>query len=539
MSQDHPHQTDETTIHPEGEDNPSVLDGISRIRTTLDEFEAQIAAYKKLLAEEEATASHRAATGREESASSVIEEVDEAELGDIAAQIAAGSAALYDSLLEHDVEPVIEPIKQSEELEPVAAQTLVPEVPSQIVEEDKPDELVSDSDHRVLVHGEAFEEATEEGAGEREALEAPAVDLPKLFAELELQLDMKLHRNASVSIFVDGDELLSYLSSEESSGATPEPQPLFRAFSSGKAMAAATIWRLLDNGVLEIDAPVATYWPEFAQRGKSKVTVRHVLTHTAGLPRDFGRGDVDWGDWGRMSDILASMDLEYEPGEVIHYHSITFGILVAEVASRAADTDFVDLFDREVKSPLGLDDTRFAISKSDEEARGRVQGLLTTPDYHDHEMPKKMDWLLDNQIVSPGATCITSARDLAKLYAAVCGGGRTIEDEVWLSDEAAENVYAVHARAYDIESMMPLRIGQGVWLFDDQPNRVGATVGSRTFGHGGMGTSIAWGDPDHNVGVAIVTDTMQSEELNGKRVNRISAAVRRDLELPMGVVEDL
>ena len=128
-------------------------------------------------------------------------------------------------------------------------------------------------------------------------------------------------------------------------------------------MAAATVWRLLDAGVLEIDAPVASYWPEFAQRGKGKVTLRHVLTHTAGLPRDFGRGDVDWGDWGRMSDILASMDLEYDPGEVIHYHSITFGILVAEIAARASGIPFVELFEREVKSPLNLVDTSFVIDE--------------------------------------------------------------------------------------------------------------------------------------------------------------------------------
>ena len=304
-------------------------------------------------------------------------------------------------------------------------------------------------------------------------------------------------------------------------------------------MAAATIWRLLDSGILEIDAPVAQYWPEFAQRGKSSVTLRHVLTHTAGLPRDFGRGDVDWGDWGRMMDILASMPLEYEPGEVIHYHSITFGLLVAEIASRATGERFVDLFESEVASPLNLANTSFVVDFRDRATLERVQRLHTSADYYDREMPRKMDWLLENQILSPGASCITTASDLAKLYATVCGGGRTIDDEVWLSEEAAENVYSVHSSVYDIQSMMPARIGQGVWLFDDQPNRVAATVESRTFGHGGMGTSIAWGDPDHNVGVAIVTDKMQSEELNTRRLNRLSGAIRKELDLPFGELAEL
>jgi len=497
LSQEHPHQTDETTIRPEGEDKPSVLDGISKIRTTLDELEAQIAEYRKLLAEEGAT------TARREAESSVVAVVDETQLGNIAEEIAADAAALYDPRFGREM---------------VATQRVAVEVAPTAIGDAKQDE---------------------EAVKEQKRLAEPKVELPTLFVELQMQLEMGLHRNASVAVFVDGEELLSYLSSEDASGATPEPPPLFRAFSSGKAMAAATIWRLLDAGTLEIDAPVARYWPEFAQRGKTGVTLRHVLTHTAGLPQDFGRGDVDWGDWGRMIDILASMPLEYEPGKVIHYHAITFGLLVAEIASRATGDTFVDLFEREVKSPLGFSDTSFAVDLEDRDARRRIQSLHVPVDYHDQDMPRKMDWLLDNQIVSPGATCITSARDLAKLYAAVCAGGRTIEDEVWLSEEAAGNVYTVHAHAYDIESMMPLRIGQGVWFFDDQPNRMAASEGSRTFGHGGMGTSIAWGDPDHDVAVAIVTDTMQSEELNGKRLNRISGAVRRDLELPLGVVEEI
>ena len=513
MSQNHPHQTDQTTIQPEGEDNPSALDGISRIRSTLDKLEAQIAQYRNLLAEEE-----EAAKARQEAEAPVVEVVDETQLGNIAAEIAAEAAALYDPPLEREV---------------VATQQALVEVAPLVVEVEKQGEAVVAADDLLA---EADEE---EAIEERELLAEPEVDLPELFAELQLQKEMGLHRTASVSIFVDGEELLSYLSSKEGSGATPVPQPLFRAFSSGKAMAAATIWRLLDSGILEIDAPVAQYWPEFAQRGKSSVTLRHVLTHTAGLPRDFGRGDVDWGDWGRMMDILASMPLEYEPGEVIHYHSITFGLLVAEIASRATGQRFVDLFESEVASPLNLTNTSFVVDFRDRATLERVQRLHASADYFDREMPRKMDWLLENQILSPGASCITTASDLAKLYATVCGGGRTIDDEVWLGDEAAENVYSVHSSVYDIQSMMPARIGQGVWLFDDQPNRVAATVESRTFGHGGMGTSIAWGDPDHNVGVAIVTDTMQSEELNTRRLNRLSGAIRKELDLPVGELAEL
>ena len=522
MSRDDHQPTDDATIRPEGEDQPrgdggvepdvsaissetarSAVAGIDEITATLDQLEVQIAEYRRLLAEEDAS-SHVAAVG----------EVDDEALGSIAEEIASDASALYSGEL-----------AESELPEPEITSTQsAPSVSNEV------GLAVADPTIEAV--------ATVDTDLEPEGLETPAVELPELFEELESQLDIGLHETASICVYVDGEELLSYLSSKEGSGVTPDPPPLFRAFSSGKAMAAATIWRLLDSGTLEVDAPVVRYWPEFAQRGKTSVTVRHVLTHTSGLPHDFGRGDVDWGDWGRMVDILASMPLEYEPGEVIHYHAITFGILVAEIASRATGWRFEDLFEAEVASPLRLTNTRFSVEYEDSETRGRIKKLHVPPGYYDPEMPSKMDWLLDNQIVSPGATCITTADDLARLYATVCNGGVSPDDETWLSEAAAAEVYTVHASAYNIEEMTKSKVGQGVWMFDEQPNRMAASEGSRTFGHGGMGTSIAWGDPDHNVAVAIITDKMQDEQVNGRRLNRISAAIRRDLELPVGSVDE-
>ena len=497
----------------------SPVDGISDIRATLDLLERQIVEYRKMLVEQERAVSFDAE--REDEVTPQLVELDEEQLGNVAESIADQAAALFAGRV---------PAEETLEDETKVVVTAVADGIEEVVEVVKEPVMV-EMDVEAVVE-------IEEVPVEDDGLEEPDADLPELFAELEAQLERGLHNAASVAVYADGEVLLEYLSAQSGSGVTPTPQPLFRAFSSGKPMAAATVWRLLDAGVLEIDAPVASYWPEFAQRGKGRVTLRHVLSHTAGLPRDFGRGDVDWGDWGRMSDILASMDLEYEPGEVIHYHSITFGILVAEIAARASGISFVDLFEREVKSPLGLADTSFLIGEEDIKARRRVQPLIAPSGYYDREMPKKMDWLLDNQILSPGASCVTTSSDLVRLYSAVCSGGSTIDGEVWLSEEAAANVFATHASAYNIEDMSKNRVGQGVWMFDEQPNRSASPTGSMTFGHGGMATSIAWGDPEYGVCVAIITDTMQMEELNGKRLNRISAAVRRDLGLPVGTVEE-
>ncbi len=511
-----------------GESDGASSVGMADIQATLAKLEEQIGAYRRMLAEQEVAASlERTEADREaKKEASPLGGIDEEELGDVAESIASDYVAFFAGL-DAVAEAAVKGERDSVDSE-------VEQVASDAVEVESAVELKPVKAAVVAADDVTEVEVEEEEVG----LAEPSVVLPELFGELESQLAMGLHRNASVAVYENGEEHLVYLSSDTGSGVTPEPQPLFRAFSSGKAMAAAVIWRLLDAGVVGIDSPVVDYWPGFAQRGKSKVTVRHVLTHTAGLPRDYGRGDVDWGDWGRMSDILASMDLEYEPGKVIHYHAITFGLLVGEIASRATGVAFEELFDREVRDPLGLVDTRFSIGADDVDARSRVRRLYTADDYHDLEMPMKMDWLLDNQIVSPGASCVTSARDLGRLYAAVCNGGVGCDGEVWLSAGAASNVFSTHASAYNIEEMARVRVGQGVWMFDDQPNRMGAPSGSMAFGHGGMGSSIAWGDPENGVSVAIITDTMQDEELNGTRLNRISAAVRRDMGLEVGVVAE-
>ena len=515
-----------TTERTKPEPEASIEQGLSQILATLDQLELQIAQYRKILADEEPTTGDASYYPQQDPSDTPVNEIDQVTLDDFAEEIAAEAAAFF---YKEDQ------LAQPTQIDPTERKIPGTEVP------DADDASVPSSENVLIVTPPTttLPEDDLEDELETETLEEPSVDLPELFAELQSQLDMGLHSTANVSIFVDGQELLDYISSTSASGVTPEPKPLFRVFSSGKAMTAAMIWRLLDAGILDIDAPVAQYWPEFIQRGKSKVTLRHILTHTAGLPRDFGRGDVDWGDWGRMSDILASMPLEYEPGEVIHYHAITFGILVAEIASRAADSNFVELFNKEVKYPLNLRDTYFYIDDKDIDTHTRVQSLYVSEQYQDQDMPYKMDWLLDNQIISPGATCITTATDLAKLYSAVCNKGSIGDTEEWLSEDASQSVYSVHASAYDIQTMLPARIGQGVWMFDEQPNRTAAEIASRTFGHGGMGTSIAWGDPDHNVTVAIITDTMQQEDTNGRRLNRISAAIRRDLQLPIGAVAEI
>ncbi len=360
--------------------------------------------------------------------------------------------------------------------------------------------------------------------------------------ELQTQLDAGLHTSASLTVYSHGKKLIDTVSGSPVNIYGDPIQhdlelPLYRAFSCGKALVAATIWRLIDAGIVEIDEPIAQCWPEFAQRGKTTVTLRHALTHTSGLP--FEPAPIEWPDWGRVTDIIAGLPLESEPGKIIQYHALTFGWIVGEIASRASGLSFDEVFEREVKTPLRLEDTFFSIHPDDRSTLRRVTNIRSSSDYSVPNMPENMDWLLKHEISAPGGTCVTSSSDLARLYATVSNDGVTTDGDRWISSEAASNVYRIHKHGYDIEDMTEKLVGQGVWLSVGDLDRAAAPIESKTFGHGGMATSIAWGDPEHSIGIAFLTDKMIPEDQNICRLNRISAAVRHDLGIPVGEVAEM
>ena len=122
--------------------------------------------------------------------------------------------------------------------------------------------------------------------------------------------------------------------------ARPDGQPwerdtIVNVYSSTKTMAALCVLMLADRGKLDLDAPVATYWPEFAQNGKGGVLVSHVMAHSAGLPGfDPPLEVADLYDWKKVCDNLAAQAPWWDPGTAVAYHAITQGYLQGELVRR-------------------------------------------------------------------------------------------------------------------------------------------------------------------------------------------------------------
>src|SRR6185312_15958277 len=125
-------------------------------------------------------------------------------------------------------------------------------------------------------------------------------------------------------------------------------------FSVTKTMTALCALILADRGELDLDAPTARYWPEFAAAGKEKVLVRHLLAHTAGLP-DWDGPIEELYDWTAATARLAAQAPQWEPGRAAGYHSVTQGFLVGEVIRRITGRTVGEFFAAEVAGPLGAD----------------------------------------------------------------------------------------------------------------------------------------------------------------------------------------
>ena len=171
-------------------------------------------------------------------------------------------------------------------------------------------------------------------------------------------LDSGLDKGASLAVTLGGEFIVDlWGGTRDYEMVTPwESDTVVRVFSTTKVMVVLMVLMLVDRGLLDLDEPIATYWPGFAKHGKGTITSRQVLVHRSGLP---GFGCVvtfdDLGDPERSAAIIENAELWYEPGTISCYHAQTFGAILGEVITRVSGSRFDDFFEREISRPLGAD----------------------------------------------------------------------------------------------------------------------------------------------------------------------------------------
>jgi CubicO group peptidase (beta-lactamase class C family) len=330
---------------------------------------------------------------------------------------------------------------------------------------------------------------------------------------------------AALAVYVDGQPVIDVWAGHADAARTRPwtADTIVNLYSIGKAVTAVCALRLVDAGALDLDAPVARYWPEFAQAGKATLPVRYLLTHQAGLPsvaRPLPPGAVL--QWDVMTDALAAQEPWWTPGARHGYHVNTPGFLVGEVVRRVTRTTIGAYLRDEIAGPAGIDfhwgvgpelDARCADvvpPPPGPESDGLRRFLALDPGTLSGTALMRMN-AYRNPVDLSGTGVINTrawraaeapstnghgnARAVARLYAALAGDG-TLDGVHVLSPEVIAMASAEQVYGDDLVLERPTRFGLGFQLTQPE-RRLGP--GPRGFGHFGAGGSLGFADPDAHV----------------------------------------
>lgn len=335
---------------------------------------------------------------------------------------------------------------------------------------------------------------------------------------------------AAVSVVVEGRPVVDLFGGFADQARTRPwaPDTLVNVYSTTKGMAALCLLQLVEQGKVDLDAPVARYWPEFAAGGKEALPVRWLLSHRAGLAavRKPLPAEALY-DWDAMASALGAETPWWTPGERHGYHAVTFGWLVGEVVRRVSGRSVGSYFRDEIARPLGAD---FWIGLPDAE-HGRVAEIGAMPPPPPDQQPNLMQAFLEDpegmlaraflnppsmamgpnhaawrRAEIPGANGHANARALARIYGVLAHGGA--QDGVHLLErETLDALREEQSFGPDAVLQLSTRFGLGFMLPQaTRDTRFGPSDGA--FGHPGAGGSLGFADPGAQVGFGYVMNKM-------------------------------
>lgn len=328
--------------------------------------------------------------------------------------------------------------------------------------------------------------------------------------------DAGLEVGASLSVSVDGHNVVDLWGGHLDAAHTRpwDRDSLVCVFSCTKGAAAiATMWAVA-RGLVDLDAPVASYWPEFAAEDKGAIPVRWLLTHEAALPAVKARLPMGaLSDWEAMTSSLAAQSPWWEPGTAHGYHGVTFGHLIGEVVRRATGRTIGDVLRDEIAKPLDIELHMPTPAELDGRTADLIVYMSADGTFFDRWDPKRSlgplafgnppdcndpahcmtDTFRRAEI--PAANMHSNARSLDRLFSVLARHGQI--DELDLAPSSVvEEFGRCHVRGEDRVMELPTAFGLGFehtipeWRFGP---------GGRTYGHNGSGGSLAIVDPDTGV----------------------------------------
>ncbi len=351
---------------------------------------------------------------------------------------------------------------------------------------------------------------------------------------------------ASAAVVMNGELIVDLWGGHQDEARTVPWQAdnIINVYSTTKTMSCLSLLVLASRGLVDVDAPVSNYWPEFAQNGKEAVLVRHLLSHTAGVPAwDRRIEGIDLYDWDLVTGLLAEQAPWWEPGSKSGYHAITQGNLVGEVVRRVDGRSVGQFFAEEIAGPTGADfhigtgaehDDRVALVIPAPPLQfGSADGSVT-PDASsipyraaNPRLNAEQSWEIPwRRAEIPAAGGHGNARGVALAQAAVSHGG-SLHGVDLLSTEIIDRIFDVQAAGRDLVLGIGVTFGIGYGL--NSP-RNPISPNARVCYWGGWGGSLVVNDVDAGFTFAYVMNRMGEGTVGDDRAHNLLRAVYTSLD---------
>jgi len=359
--------------------------------------------------------------------------------------------------------------------------------------------------------------------------------LARTTAVLEEGMRAGLHMGAQVYVSQRDNPLADFAIGESRSGVAMTPETVMLWLSASKPIASVAIAQLWERGKLALDDPVALHVPEFAQNGKESVTIRHLLTHTAGIRWI----ETGWptAPWDQIISRIGAMRMErdWQPGRKAGYSAHITWFMLGEIVRRLDGRDYARYARQEIFEPLGMNDSWIAMPPEVYHAYGDRLGIMQKT-----EAGQRTDLGADTEAACtherPSGSGHGPMRELARFYEMLLNGGE-LQGRRIISPQTVEALVARHrAGMYDQTFRHVMDWGLGFLInsphYDpEMPYGYGPAASPRTFGHGGSQSSVAFADPENALAVALVCNGTPGEAAHQQRMSTILGAVYGDLGL--------
>ncbi len=306
------------------------------------------------------------------------------------------------------------------------------------------------------------------------------------------------------------------------------PNTPFHCFSITKPFTAICVHKLIEEGRIKLDTPIAEYWPEFGTRGKETATIRHALLHQAGIPRRGLYGQIPlWVKWEWVTHSVANLQAEFPPGSKTAYHLVNFGFILGEVVGRVTGKPIKSYLQDNFLQPLNLRNTYLGLpSKKQKNA-----SYIYSGDKTQSSAAFLFNLPIIRSAVIPAATLNSTARDLAVFFQMLLNHG-TYAGKGYLKPDTVTRAVSLGYEGYDEVILADMRWGFGFGLGGavkptDPPIPIsfGNKSSLTTFGHIGQNSSMVWADSEKELVVSFTTNRLLSDEKTTKRFQAISDAV--------------